>query len=96
MTYNFYAVSGSNFSKNKYDLERYQKLLDVVTRAYTDLTNGAVSNQQLTTLFTKEIGCITPKVGASVAVFDKSNRLLLVKRTDDNTWCLPCGWVEVN
>ncbi|MBI4841024.1 MAG: NUDIX domain-containing protein [candidate division NC10 bacterium] len=39
---------------------------------------------------------MTPKVGADAAIFDREGRILLVRRSDDGLWCLPCGWVEPN
>ena len=43
-----------------------------------------------------ELGYITPKVGAEAAIFDRDGAMLLVRRSDDGRWCLPCGWVEPN
>lgn len=90
------AVTGINFSNNPYDLERYRRLLAIVSQAYADLTNGLLDTATISQRFSQELGCITPKVGASVAVFDPGYKLLLVQRNDDLSWCLPCGWVEVN
>ncbi|MHB8573049.1 MAG: NUDIX domain-containing protein [Candidatus Dormibacteria bacterium] len=36
----------------------------------------------------------TPRVGCAAAIFDRSGRLLLVRRADDGTWGLPGGWGE--
>src|SRR5207244_1798109 len=42
----------------------------------------------------KELGYVTPKVGADAAIFNAMGELLLVLRADDHCWCLPCGWVQ--
>jgi 8-oxo-dGTP pyrophosphatase MutT (NUDIX family) len=44
--------------------------------------------------FRAETGYCTAKVGADGAVFDRDERVLLVRRTDDRTWGLIAGWVE--
>src|SRR5206468_3171438 len=43
-----------------------------------------------------DFGYITPKVGSEAAIFDPEGRILLVLRADNQSWCLPCGWVEPN
>lgn len=46
--------------------------------------------------FDAEFGHATPKVGVEAAVFDSTGRILLMRRTDDSTWCLPFGWTDPN
>jgi ADP-ribose pyrophosphatase YjhB (NUDIX family) len=49
------------------------------------------------TLFAAEQGYASPKVGVRGAVFDASERLLMVRETlDEGRWTLPGGWAEVN
>lgn len=87
------AQLGLNYSKDEYDLERYRRLLDLSAQQYEancGLSSGAIKER-----FQQELGYITPKVGVSASVFDTEGKQLLVKRTDDHTWCLPCGWAEV-
>ncbi len=31
----------------------------------------------------------------SASILNEYGEMLLVQRTDDYTWCLPCGWAEV-
>jgi ADP-ribose pyrophosphatase YjhB (NUDIX family) len=88
------ARNGLNFSSNPYDRERYERLLDLASRYYShalDLPAPEVRRRLGT-----ELGYITPKVGAEAAIFDGAGRILLVRRSDDGLWCLPCGWVEPN
>jgi ADP-ribose pyrophosphatase YjhB (NUDIX family) len=44
--------------------------------------------------FDAEIGYITAKVGVDAALFDEHDRVLLVKRVDDESWGLVAGFVE--
>ncbi|WP_299775550.1 NUDIX hydrolase N-terminal domain-containing protein [uncultured Pseudoteredinibacter sp.] len=87
------AQLGLNYSKDEYDLERYRRLLDLSAQHYE--ANCGLSSDIIKERFQQELGYITPKVGVSASVFDTEGKQLLVKRTDDHTWCLPCGWAEV-
>lgn len=88
------ARNGLNFTANPYDRERFERLLALVTTYYgqaLDLPPVEVRQRLV-----GELGYITPKVGAEAAIFDDGGRILLVRRSDDGLWCLPCGWVEPN
>ena len=86
------ACNGLNFATGAYDRERYERLLELASRYYgqaLDLPPPEVRRR-----LRAELGYITPKVGAEAAVFDRDGDMLLVRRSDDGRWCLPCGWVE--
>jgi 8-oxo-dGTP pyrophosphatase MutT (NUDIX family) len=88
------ARTGLNFTESPYDRERYARLLQLATEYYglaLDLPPSAARAR-----LTQELGYITPKVGAEAAIFDEEGRILLVQRSDDKRWCLPCGWVDPN
>ncbi|MBI2458488.1 MAG: NUDIX hydrolase N-terminal domain-containing protein [candidate division NC10 bacterium] len=88
------ARNGLNHTTNPYDRERFERLLALATKYYgeaLDLPPDAVRHR-----LAGELGYITPKVGADAAIFDREGRILLVRRSDDGLWCLPCGWVEPN
>jgi ADP-ribose pyrophosphatase YjhB (NUDIX family) len=87
------AQLGLNYARDPYDRERYQQLLSIACDHYAAISGlGAI---EISGRFLQELGYITPKVGVSAAVFDGTGRILLVRRTDDQCWCLPCGWAEV-
>ncbi|HYL81498.1 MAG TPA: NUDIX hydrolase N-terminal domain-containing protein [Candidatus Acidoferrum sp.] len=88
------ARTGLNFASNPYELERYERILDLISRYYGEALE--VPPPEVRQRFAAELGYITPKVGAEAAVFDPEGRILLVRRSDDGLWCLPCGWVEPN
>lgn len=88
------ARTGLNFTESPYDRERYERLLQLAVEYYgqaLDLPPADVRAR-----LTQELGYITPKVGAEAGIFDEEGRILLVQRSDDQRWCLPCGWVDPN
>jgi ADP-ribose pyrophosphatase YjhB (NUDIX family) len=87
------AQLGLNYTENSYDIERYERLLNLACDEYEDLI-GTPSDQVLSR-FQEELGYITPKVGVDAAIFDEEGKLLTIQRSDDRKWCLPCGWAEV-
>jgi len=87
------AQLGLNYTTDPYDRERYLRLLELASGQYSELTGLPVGD--IMDRFRAELGHITPKVGVDAAILDDQGRLLLVRRADDNLWCLPCGWAEL-
>jgi hypothetical protein len=86
------ASNGLKYAGNEYDRVRYARLLELVEEYYgqaLDLPPSEVRER-----FRAELGHITPKVGSDGAIFDDAGRILLMRRVDTDTWCLPCGWME--
>jgi ADP-ribose pyrophosphatase YjhB (NUDIX family) len=82
------------FTHDRYDRERYIRILELVDLYYgatLDLPPAEVQRR-----LGAELGRITPNVGANAAIFDQQGALLLMQRSDDRLWCLPGGLVEVN
>jgi ADP-ribose pyrophosphatase YjhB (NUDIX family) len=88
------ARTGLHFTSGSYDRERYEQLLELAAQNYSDLFN--LPSEEVQVQFGKEMGYITPKVGADAAIFNEKGELLLMERADGSGWCLPCGWVEAN
>ncbi len=86
------AQNGLHYSNNDYDRVRYERLLELVSEAYVSSLELPVA--EVRGRLARELGHVTPKIGADAAVFDDRGWLLLVRRNDDQCWCLPCGWVE--
>jgi 8-oxo-dGTP pyrophosphatase MutT (NUDIX family) len=86
------ARNGLAFAMDPYDRERYQRLLELVSLYYGQVVN--LPPDEIEKRFTSELGYITPKVGADAAIFDDLGKILLMLRSDNDKWCLPCGWVE--
>ncbi len=88
------ARNGLAYASNPYDVERYDYLLELASRHYSELLS--LPTAEVKTKLSAELGHITPKLGAAAAVFDAEGRVLLMERSDGSGWCLPCGWVEPN
>ncbi|MFN8375538.1 MAG: NUDIX hydrolase N-terminal domain-containing protein [Anaerolineae bacterium] len=87
------ATTGLYYASDPYNKARYEQLLELATHEYAELTG--LSAADISQRFKSELGYQTPKVGVDAAVFDADGRILLVKRSDDGSWCLPCGWAEI-
>lgn len=85
--------TGLTYATNVYDRQRYEQLMALAAAWYgeaLDLPPGDVRER-----LAKDLKAITPKVGADAAIFDAEGRILLMKRTDNKRWCMPCGLEEV-
>jgi ADP-ribose pyrophosphatase YjhB (NUDIX family) len=86
------AQAGLEYSKDKYDIERFQQIRNLsieIISEYTGMDNSKVSD-----LFANESGYQTPKVDIRAAVF-KGDKILMVKEQIDNKWSLPGGWADI-
>lgn len=88
------ARTGLNFTTSPYHRERYERLLALASKYFGQVLD--LPPPEVRQRFSAELGYITPKVGAEAAIFDREGQILLVRRSDDGLWCLPCGWVEPN
>lgn len=83
-----------HFSDNPFDRERYERLLQLAAGQYAERTG--LDAASVRARFDAEVGYVTARVGADAAVFDEHDRILLVRRADDDRWGLIAGWVDVN
>ena len=86
------AKNGLHYSKNEYDQERYNRLLELCCQKYSEILG--LDLEIALQIFLKEAGNITPKIGVNSAIFD-NDKLLITKRLDDKCWELPGGWAEL-
>lgn len=87
-----FVQSGLAFSKDIYDIERYEELRNIsieIMAEHTELDMDKVRD-----LFTNETGYQTPKVDVRGVVF-KNNQILLVKENIDDKWALPGGFCDI-
>jgi ADP-ribose pyrophosphatase YjhB (NUDIX family) len=75
------ARNGLTYAKDFYDRERYEKLLELANE-YTGLALDLPA-QEVQERLSRELGPITPKLGADAAIFDDLGR------------CMPCGLQDV-
>ncbi|ASK60771.1 ADP-ribose pyrophosphatase [Virgibacillus phasianinus] len=86
------SQAGLAFSKDVYDIERYEELRAIsveIMEGYTGLEMEKVEE-----LFTNETGYQTPKVDVRGAVF-KDDKLLMVREKVDDRWSLPGGFCDI-
>jgi ADP-ribose pyrophosphatase YjhB (NUDIX family) len=86
------AQTGLHYATDPYDRERYTRLMDLVTRGYADALD--VPEPDVRTRLARDLGYVSAKVGTDAAIFDAEGRLLLVLRSDDESWGLVAGWVD--
>lgn len=86
------AQAGIEYSKDKYDVERFQKIRDLSVEIISEYTE--IDYSKVRDLFANESGYQTPKVDVRGAIF-KGNEILLVKEKLDNKWSMPGGWADV-
>ena len=84
------AQNGRNYSKNEFDLQRYQQVEDVAAEIAARCSDGEL--QTIKAMFGRETGPATPKIDVRAAVISE-NKILLVKERGDG-WALPGGWVD--
>lgn len=84
--------NGLEFADDPYDEERYDRIVELASRHYGEALE--LPPEEVRSRFARELGVVTPKVGAEAGVFDDDGNVLLMRRADDGRWCLPCGWVE--
>lgn len=86
------GLNGARYADNPYDEARYDRILTLVSESYG--TTLKLPPTEVTDRLSRDLGHVTPKVGAEAAVFNEAGEILLLRRPDSGTWCLPCGWVE--
>lgn len=86
------AQSGLAFSKDVYDLERYEELRTLSAEVLEH--HSHVKKDVIETWFSKERGYQTPKLDVRGALF-QDNEILLVREKAENRWALPGGFCDV-
>jgi ADP-ribose pyrophosphatase YjhB (NUDIX family) len=87
------AQTGLTFSKDRYDIDRYEALSDIAAQlmAYSPPSPG---REELVTAFKNQLGYATPKVDVRGIVL-RNGKVLLVREAEDGLWSLPGGWADV-
>lgn len=86
------ANLGLRFSKDEYDLDRYNKVLSASARLIGAIEDR--SSEEVLKEFEDNTSRFCPRIGAGAAVF-KDEKILLIKRHDTGLWAYPGGLVEV-
>ncbi|MCJ8009143.1 NUDIX hydrolase [Lederbergia wuyishanensis] len=86
------AQAGLEFSKDIYDIERFEELRTIsaeIMAVHTNLEIDIIED-----LFTNETGYQTPKVDIRGVVF-RNEKILMVKENYDDKWSLPGGFCDI-
>ncbi len=86
------AQAGKAYSKDKFDLERFEQLSSISHQMFAELSDTPV--ERVSELFIPESGYPTPKIDLRAAVI-KDNKILLVREREDDCWSMPGGWADV-
>lgn len=86
------AQSGLFYGKDKFDLERYERIREISAEMISYKTD--ISVEKVKNLFCNDSGYQTPKIDTRAAIF-RDGKILLVQETN-GTWSLPGGWVDVD
>ncbi|GKX66486.1 NUDIX hydrolase [Inconstantimicrobium mannanitabidum] len=92
MELQFMAQAGLTYSKDKFDLERFERIREISAEMLCLKTGEAL--EHVKELFCNETGFQTPKLDTRAAIF-QDDKILLVKE-NNGLWSLPGGWVDVN
>ena len=82
------AQAGLTYSKDVFDLERFELIRNISVDILAQYTN--MDNKNIKELFANETGYATPKVDIRAVVF-KGNKILMVRENTDGYWSLPGG-----
>ena len=86
------AQTGIAFSKDIYDIERYEELRNISVEIISKHTDLKIS--KIKEIFADAKGYQTPKVDIRGVVF-RNGQILMVKENNDNKWALPGGFCDV-
>ncbi|QCJ44554.1 NUDIX domain-containing protein [Bacillus sp. S3] len=86
------AQGGLTYSKDVYDLERFELIRNISVEILTQHTN--IDQKVIKELFANETGYATPKVDIRAVVF-RDNKILMVRENHDGGWSLPGGWGDI-
>ena len=86
------SQSGLTFSKDIYDIERYEELRMISAEIMKEHTG--LEMQKIKDLFMNETGYQTPKMDVRGVVF-KDDTMLMVREKMDEKWSLPGGFCDI-
>lgn len=86
------AQSGLFYGKDKFDIERYERIRNISAEMLSYKTE--ISVEKIKDLFCSDKGYQTPKIDTRAAIF-KDNKILLVHESNGK-WSLPGGWCDVD
>lgn len=85
------AQTGLTFTEGVFDRQRYEE----VRRVAAEMASQGGDPGTVDAVFAGYRGYATPLLICRAAVFDTTDRVLLVREVADGRWTLPGGWIDV-
>jgi ADP-ribose pyrophosphatase YjhB (NUDIX family) len=86
------ANAGARWSENGYDKENYEKVLKASARLVAIVEN--CPEDEIYQQYMDNLAHLSPILCVEAAVF-RNGKILLIRRSDDRTWAMPGGMLEV-
>jgi ADP-ribose pyrophosphatase YjhB (NUDIX family) len=86
------SKAGLTYSKNEYDLLRYQRLVEISAEIIA--SQSELSQESVLESFSMQAGYATPKIDVRGAVM-RDGKILLVQEKADGKWAMPGGWGDL-
>ncbi|WP_062105458.1 NUDIX hydrolase [Bacillus niameyensis] len=86
------SQAGLAFSKDIYDIERFEELRKISVEIMTEYTD--MKMEKVIDLFANETGYQTPKIDVRGVIF-REEKILMVKEKNDDKWALPGGFCDI-
>ncbi|MQR01030.1 NUDIX hydrolase [Glaciimonas soli] len=87
------AQIGLTFSKDQFDIERFNTLKSLSAELLSRLENEKVV--KTSKWIALDENYTTPKIDVRAVIFDEQKRILLVQEKSDGNWTLPGGWCDI-
>jgi 8-oxo-dGTP pyrophosphatase MutT (NUDIX family) len=87
------AANGLHYTRDEYDRHRYERI--TVIAAELAAMADRRDTEAIERAYRGTLTLLTPATGATAAIFDGDDRLLLTRRADNGRWCMPGGACEV-
>lgn len=87
------AKTGLTYTKDAYDLERYEELRDMTNGLLAKLSETPLDNIE-TQFANLEDDYPTPKIDVRAVVI-QDGKLVLVREKADGKWAMPGGWCDI-
>jgi 8-oxo-dGTP pyrophosphatase MutT (NUDIX family) len=92
------SQNGLHYATDRYDIARYERMRQVAAEMLSMIaaseTGAGPSADDFHRSLLEERGHATPKVDVRAALFDRTERVLLVQEARDRRWTLPGGWAD--
>ncbi len=87
------SENGLHYAESDYDLDRYQELGKIAIQMISLITDSKI--ETITLGIEEKNGYRTPKVDVRAVVFNKEEKILMVRENIDGKWSLPGGWADI-